>query len=514
MEFLSLSGQGGVLDFAISQSIKESMVIQVDDNRKKTLLVSKNDFMRNDVLDYINAFKEANPDAVVETCDKSTVLQLVEKNGDSVEISQSKIQAQVVDIIRAAVNKRASDIHIRVGEEFTRVYFRIDTRLVFHEEYSGERGQTYVNALYQTMCVGNSSVTFKYNKPVEALISETFLTQLGLSGGRFSSRPKDELVIVVIRLLQKRDKALSLSELGLNGTQLEILERVIAIPAGVVFLSGPTNSGKSTLAQSMCEVVTSEDDGIHLITVEDPIENKIHGAVQTPLTVADRTDKHVMEKAWGDAITNLMRMDPDQMFIGEVRDNTSATGAISAAQTGHKVYTTIHTNHPIDIISRLKALNVDSDLITDSSLIVCLIGQRLAPLLCPHCKVPFSEMKVGLSPFHRHLVEKYCNEELVYLPNPEGCDKCSHTGHKGMTGIYEIIETNADFMRVFHEQGKTKAYEYWYRNGGVTLCENVIELVNKGLIDPIFAHKKVCNLDRDDLMFTEEVRNSTLRMAS
>ncbi|ECG8638388.1 pilus assembly protein PilQ, partial [Salmonella enterica subsp. arizonae] len=140
---------------------------------------------------------------------------------------------------------------------------------------------------------------------------------------------------------------------------------------------------------------------------EDPIESPIRGAVQTPLILADRSDRELMGKAWGKAISNLMRLDPDFIYIGEVRDSTSATGVIEAAQTGHNVITTIHTSHPIDIIQRLRRFGVDQDLLTDATLITCLIGLRLTPLLCPNCKRPYTSHKSEIEQELQELIEKH-----------------------------------------------------------------------------------------------------------
>ncbi|KAB1469226.1 pilus assembly protein PilQ [Cronobacter sakazakii] len=506
MEYLSLSSSEGVPDYKITPLLRDSLIIRKVDN-KKIIEVARTEVSKTEVMDYLNAFKERHPDAQTSYIEKSQLMEHLQKGGFySDDASKSDMQGQVIDILRAAVNKRATDVHIRVGNDFTLVKFRIDKVLVNFEEYSAEKGKALVYCLYQTMCEGNSNQTFSETKSVEANIDEEFVKELGLSGGRLSSRPTDEKVLVVIRLLKKRERALTLRELGMNDYQCSVIERVTAIPSGVVLLSGPTNSGKSTLAQSMIEMVTTRHPGLHFITVEDPIENNIRGAVQTPLAIADRSNKELMGRAWGDAIENLVRLDPDQMFIGEIRGEHSATGCISAAQTGRKVYTTIHTDYPVDIIARLKALSVDTDLLTNASLIVCLIGQRTAPLLCEHCKEPYSVVKNTLSQQDKRVIEQFCLPESVFLQRQNGCEKCNYTGTRGMTGIYEIIETTVDFMRIYHEEGKMKAYEYWYRHGGETLCANLIELINSGKISPIYAHHNVCNLDRDERMFSGHIR--------
>ncbi|ECO4313207.1 Flp pilus assembly complex ATPase component TadA [Salmonella enterica] len=507
-EYFSLSSQHGLADYPTSAFLIENMLISTN-GEARTLYVVKDHKLNPEVMDYRKAFVRHWPNTNWEPVAKSELIDLQQRNDVYTSKEEhSDLQSDIVHTFEVAAKRRASDIHIRVGSKYTKIFFRIDGKLVFYNDLVDDKGTRFVQALYQTMCEGRTQPTFTFKEPVDAKVKESHVENLGLNGGRLATRPTDEKGLIVIRLLRKSSKTLTLKELGVTGEQEKILQRVITKPTGVVFMSGPTNSGKSTLAKCMAEIVTSRDPGIHMLTVEDPIESTIAGAVQTPLICNDRGTPGALSKAWGDAIANLMRLDPDQVYIGEVRDFTSATGAISAAQTGHKVYTTIHTNNPIDIIPRLKSFNVDMDLITDSSLVTCLIGQRLAPLLCESCKQPYSISKTNIDNVYRDLIEAHCDTDKVYLCNQSGCEHCNNTGYKGMTGIYEIIETNANFMQVFQNKGKVAAYEYWYQQGGQTLSSNALRLINDGRIDPVYSHSNVSSLDRDIQMFTDEIRNS------
>lgn len=415
--------------------------------------------------------------------------------------SQSESQNDVIAIIRKAVEMRASDIHFLIDANYFKVAFRIDgvKRNIGQFENSEEKGRKLIHALFNSMCTEQSTSTLSSTEASEARIKEEFVADLGLSTGRFSSRPGSAgTLLAVVRLITKRKQMLELEKLGLTARQVSAIRRVLAKPSGVIFSSGPTGHGKSTLSQCMAESVTRDDTGLNLLTVEDPIESPIRGAVQTPLIIADRSDRELMGKAWGKAISNMMRLDPDFIYIGEVRDTTSATGVIEAAQTGHNVITTIHTSHPIDIIQRLRRFGVEQDLLTDATLITCLIGLRLTPLLCPKCKVSYGSKSKDLEPEMRELLEKYTNIEGVYLQNPDGCDECGHTGIKGRTGVFEVMETDYKFMSLYEREGKFAAWRHWRSTGGETLCENITGLINRGEVDPVLAHKKICNLDRDD----------------
>jgi len=413
----------------------------------------------------------------------------------------SPAQNRVISIIKNAVELRASDIHFRIDSSYFQVSFRIDgiKRAMKKFGDSAENGKLLMNALYNSMCTEQSTNTLSTTEASEARLKEEFVSVFGLSSGRFASRPgNSETLLAVVRLIPKRKQQLQLEELGLTKRQVSALRRALSKPSGAIFSSGPTGHGKSTLSQCMAESVTHDDPGINLLTVEDPIESPIKGAVQTPLILADRSDRQLMAKAWGKAISNLMRLDPDFIYIGEVRDSTSATGVIEAAQTGHNVITTIHTSHPIDIIQRLRRFGVDQDLLTDATLITCLIGLRLTPLLCPHCRRSYEENKGGVEEELQELIEKHTESHNAYLINEAGCDQCNSTGIKGRTGVFEVIETDYTFMSLYEKKGKFAAWKYWRDSGGETLCQNITRLINQGLVDPVIAHKKTCNLDRDE----------------
>ncbi|ELY2291435.1 Flp pilus assembly complex ATPase component TadA [Salmonella enterica] len=415
--------------------------------------------------------------------------------------AQSDTQHRVIEIIKRAVELRASDIHFRIDTSYFKVAFRIDgiKRNIPKFEDSPENGRLLVNALYNSMCTEQSTSTLSSTQDSDARLKEEYVSEFGLSTGRFASRPGNSgTLLAVVRLITKRKQQLELEQLGLTPKQGSAIRRTLSKPSGAIFSSGPTGHGKSTLSQCMAESVTRDDPGINLLTVEDPIESPIRGAVQTPLILADRSDRELMGKAWGKAISNLMRLDPDFIYIGEVRDSTSATGVIEAAQTGHNVITTIHTSHPIDIIQRLRRFGVDQDLLTDATLITCLIGLRLTPLLCPYCKKKYTAHKKDIEIELQELIEKHTQHEKAFLINEQGCDKCEYTGIKGRTGVFEVIETDYKFMSLYEEKGKFAAWKYWRSNGGETLCENITNLINDGKVDPVIAHKKICNLDRDE----------------
>ena len=481
VRLLKDNSEGGYQLFVVDQFDGNTHYFDLKKHlNKKEVFPSVNWVTREELADVCNAF------------DDSTT---------SSSETNTPSQNKVIAIIKHAVDMRASDIHFRIDSSYFQVSFRIDgiKRPMKMFGDSTENGRLLVNTLFNSMCTEQSTPTLSATESSDARLKEEFVSMLGLSTGRFASRPgNSDTLVAVVRLVSKRKQQLELEDLGLTPKQASAIRRTLFKPSGAIFSSGPTGHGKSTLSQCMAESITRDDSGINLLTVEDPIESPIRGAIQTPLILADRSDRELMAKAWGKAISNLMRLDPDSIYIGEVRDSTSATGVIEAAQTGHNVITTIHTSHPIDIIQRLRRFGVDQDLLTDATLITCLIGLRLTPLLCKDCRRPYEEHKDEVDDYLRELIDKYTESQNAFLINESGCEYCENTGIKGRTGVFEVIETDYKFMSLYEREGKFAAWNYWRSKGGETLCENITALINQGKVDPVIAHKKICNLDRDD----------------
>lgn len=428
------------------------------------------------------------------------VFSSAESNSE-LDQTRAELQNKVLHIIERAVDHYSSDIHFRVESSFTHVFFRIDSVLTKMAEFeeSAEGGRRLVQTLYNSMCDERTTGTLSYKEPSDAKIREEFVHSMGLSTGRVATRPGGaDKILVVIRLINRRKKSLTLTGLGLTEKEQRIIRSCLAKPSGVIVSSGPTGHGKSTLSQCMAEIYTSENSGSNMLTVEDPVESPIAGAFQTPLMMGDRGDSELKSKAWEKAMANLMRLDPDAIYIGEARESTSASGVIDAALTGHQVITTTHTSFPIDVIQRFRRLGVDQDLLTDATLITCLIGLRLVKISCPHCKLSYGENRENIDSIFTDIIDKYTEVNKVFLQNPKGCSECKYTGIKGRTGVFEVIETDYEFMRLYDENGKIAAWRHWRDNGGVTLTQNLVRMINTGQVDPVIAHKSVCNLDRDD----------------
>ncbi|NWC64018.1 Flp pilus assembly complex ATPase component TadA [Cedecea sp. P7760] len=412
--------------------------------------------------------------------------QFSDGRDDSFE-GTSDFQNLNLALIAEATKMRGSDIHIRIEHKYTRVLYRIDGNLLKMRTESAEWGTRLVNALYNSMCEEHSKTTLSFTEPCDARAREEFVNGSGLSTIRFASRPGGQgRLAVALRLVSRRKQSLHFEQLGLTPAEEIMLRRALSSSGGI-FFSGPTGHGKSTVCQVSAEFLAREDPGENIMSVEDPIESPIEGVFQTPLGL----------QTFAEAIKNLLRMDPDRIYLGEVRDADTANGVVEAIQTGAPVLTTIHTNSPADIPQRLRRFGVDEDLLFDPTIISCLVGLRLVPLLCMHCRIPWHEGRVSVSPVMQDMVETHAQVQGVFLRKPGGCTCCGNTGIHGRTGIFEVIETDNRFMRLYSSQGKMAAYLDWIERGGVTLCQNLLRLINSGVTDPVWAHRRIINLDRD-----------------
>ncbi|PUW01534.1 GspE/PulE family protein [Cronobacter sakazakii] len=482
---------------SFSSELRDSIrLLRQNDTQSHSLFVLKDLDQSTEFFELREHIRSQMTDVKVRWCDREQLEKIAQQftePSDNLE-GASDYQNLNLKLIGEAVSLRGSDIHIRVESKWTKVLFRIDGNLRLIRSESTEWGIRLVNALYNSMCEEQSKTTLSFTEPCDARVKEDFVNNFGLSTIRFASRPGGQnRIIVALRLVSRRKTRLKFADLGMSQDEELALQRVLNSTGGT-FFSGPTGHGKSTICQVSAEFMAQEDPGENIISLEDPIESPIEGVYQTPLGLQTHAE----------ALRNLLRMDPDRIYNGEVRDAGAANGVVEAIMTGAPVMTTIHNNSPADIVQRLRRFGVDEDLLFDPTIISGLIGLRLVPLLCDKCKVPWHEGREQISPMMREMVETHARADQVFLRRPGGCSECGGTGIHGRTGIFEVIETDNRFMRLYSREGKMTAYLDWINRGGSTLCQNLLRLINSGCADPVWAHRRICNLDRDARLREED----------
>ena len=331
------------------------------------------------------------------------------------DVENAPIVQLVNSIIEQAARQRASDIHIEPFEESIRVRYRVDGVLREVIEYD----KSLLGAITARLKIMSGMDISEKRKPQDGRI--TIIVDNREYDIRVSNLPTVYGEKVVMRLASKEGFKKQKSDLGLTPTDLVKFDNILKNPHGIILVTGPTGSGKSTTLYTALSSLNSEE--VNIITVEDPVEANIDGINQVQVNnKADMT--------FANALRSILRQDPDIIMIGEIRDSETAEIAVRASITGHLVVSTLHTNSTANSISRLADMGVEPYLIADS--LVGIIAQRLVRRLC-ECKKPrlaTAEEKEELA---------VAPSEDIVLYEPCGCKMCDNTGYKGRIGIYEIM---------------------------------------------------------------------------
>ena len=324
-------------------------------------------------------------------------------------------------VLTQAVRAGASDVHIEPFKEFLRVRFRLDG--VLYNKHSFDKR-------FSAAIVSRIKILAKLN------IAEKRLPQDGrialILGGRevdlrVSTLPTSHGERVVMRLLEKTSRVLSLTELGLGSADLEIMKKVTRISHGIILVTGPTGSGKTTSLYAALSDINSPDKNI--MTIEDPVEYQLEGVGQ--IQVNQKTGL-----TFAAGLRSIVRQDPDVILIGEIRDKETADIAIQSALTGHLVFSTLHTNDAASAVTRLIDMGVEPFLL--SSVLRAVVAQRLVRILCPHCKEAYTAAAEVVAECGG-MASKMENQTLH---RPTGCPHCMDTGYKGRQAVYEIMQVS------------------------------------------------------------------------
>ena len=377
------------------------------------------------------------------------------------DLLESEDDAPIIRLINAllteAIKENASDIHIEPFENRLRVRFRIDG--VMREVLQPKR-------VLGPLLVSRVKVMAKLD------IAEKRLPQDGRISLRIAGRAVDVRVStlpsghgerVVLRLLDKQAGRLDLQHLGMAAHDLKVFNRLIQRPHGIILVTGPTGSGKTTTLYAGLTLLN--DKVRNIMTVEDPIEYYLDGIGQTQVNTK-------VDMTFARGLRAILRQDPDVVMIGEIRDLETAQIAVQASLTGHLVLSTLHTNSAVGAVTRLRDMGVEPFLL--SSTLIGVLAQRLVRKLCPDCKQPYTASEVE------------CQELGVPAHTPptlyktEGCAKCNYLGFRGRTGIYELVEVDEPLRVLIHDGSGEHKLEAHARLKSVSIRQDGMQRVLAG----------------------------------
>ena len=452
--------------------------------KKRHLQIGKPEYVPMNVLSTIYEYAAQN--TFTEDTDE------INETPDVVEQAQARMQRDFITIISRAAAMHVSDIHIVVAEN-TIVMFRVNGLMQTEMEYKKEWGESFVRAAFASADISDANYAQNEYQAAQKLGR----TPLRGSHGKLVL-PRNILGIrlqfnpiafgtryVVLRLLYAEENIetnSALEALGFTKKDTDDFYKLRGMPTGITIISGPTGSGKSTtLQRNMIAMLQERNYEVNLITVEDPPEYPIPGARQMPVTNA--TIEEAKEREFTKALAAALRSDPDSMMIGEVRTLSAADLAFRAALSGHNVWTTLHANNAPSILIRLKDMGVEEFKLKDPEIMKGLTAQRLFRRLCPHCRIPTTQMLN--SPVVQRLKMGFGDValETTYLRG-NGCKQCDFKGVKGRIAVSEIILPDATFLDLMIKGETVKATNYWINElNGTTLRESALRHMFNGIID-------------------------------
>jgi len=392
-----------------------------------TQLASESDILR--AIDQYYGF-ELSIDGILHEIEPGEMEYQMPQSGVN-EFSQPVVR--LIDaLFTEAVQLGASDIHFEPENSFLRIRYRIDGVL------------RQVRSLHKSFW---SAMMVRLKVMSNMNIAETRAPQDGRISLRLSGRPIDFRVAshptthgenMVLRILDRQKGIVALDQLGLDGAALNMLKMIIAKPEGIVLVTGPTGSGKTTTLYSVLNHVNTES--VNIMTLEDPVEYPLALIRQTSVNESAKLD-------FANGIRSMMRQDPDIILVGEIRDHPTAEMAFRAAMTGHQVYSTLHTNSAIGAIPRLLDIGILPDIMAGN--IIGIVAQRLIRVLCRQCKYPYQpdapERKLlGLEP----------NQDIT-LYRATGCNICHHQGYNGRLAIMELLKMDHDLDDLVSRRAST-----------------------------------------------------------
>ena len=391
---------------------------------------------------------EAFNDCLVKTyeTDSTTAMHMAEDLGDAMNLSdlmhelpkaedllEKQDDAPIIRLLNAllseAIKEGASDVHIETFEDHVTIRFRVDG--ILREVLEPPR-------VLAPLIISRIKVMARLDIAEKRLPQDGRIT-LRIGGRavdvRVSTMPTNHGERAVLRLLDKQSARLDLAELGMEARTLTLLRSVLSKPHGIILVTGPTGSGKTTTLYA--GLIVLNDKKRNILTVEDPIEYDLVGIGQTQVN-------NKINMTFAKGLRAILRQDPDVVMVGEIRDLETAQIAIQASLTGHLVLSTLHTNSAIGAITRLDDMGLEPFLLASS--VTGVLAQRLMRLLCKHCKKPM----LATTPECELLGVSEATSPVIY--HPVGCPQCRHSGYLGRSGVYEFIAIDDTLRTMIHDR--------------------------------------------------------------
>jgi len=415
-----------------------------------------------DVLDAIDQYHgyEMSIEGIlkeVEGIDVSKITDEMQMKGDY----KSPMVRLVDAIFTDAVHRGASDLHFEPENLFLRIRYRIDGKMVqirsIHKEHW--------SAIAVRIKIMSGMNIAESRKPQDGRINSEIVGRK--IDFRVSTQPTINGENIVMRILDEKQSILTLDKLGFTEHSINLLKKMVQRPEGVIILTGPTGSGKTTTLYTILNYINSIDKNI--MTLEDPVEYRIPLIRQSNIRADIGLD-------FATGIRALLRQDPDVILVGEIRDKDTAITAIQAAMTGHQVYSSLHTNDALGAIPRLLNIGVPNYLMAGS--MICIVAQRLARKLCTECK-----KESDLDPLEKRLLgPKFANVTKIH--KAVGCERCGGSGYKGRVVIAEVVPFDRELDEMI-SSGKTRKemFDYLISKNFVPMVEDGLQKVVSGITD-------------------------------
>lgn len=496
---------------------KNNYVVLISDKKLKSVVIlcsiegQRESGLDNNFLAVKEMCVTAGYHSIRKLIANSQVIQLIyeENKKKSVEKQLEEaegLQKDFSNLISDALEQGVSDVHIEVRRDEARVRFRKNGFLKNHSPWTTTYARTMATVIYQVIAA-EQDVTFNENLPQAALIDHVINGKgVRVRLNTIPTYPSGFDMIMRILKMGASLKPLPLFDLGYDEDQVEDIEQCISDPVGGTLVAGTTGSGKTTSLASMVSLKTEQytydgDCHIKIIAVEDPPEIELKNVSQVPVQRSKENDGSNVNP-FVKYMNATLRSDPDAILVGEVRDDTTAHLLQHAIQSGHQVFSTLHTSSAIAQIDRLRYMGIKSKVLGSKGFISGLIYQTLVPVICKHCALnyeQFSEENKGLR--HRErLIERmsrvFHDHELpkIRFQNKGGCEKCT-SGIAGRTVVAEVIIPTKQMREFFSVDEDGKALDLYLENGGKLILDHGISKILAGICDPVDIEHKLGNID-------------------